>query len=233
MRLNKYLASCGLGSRRACEQLILEKRVSINGKFVLELATIVDENSDTVAVDNKTVRPTDIKTYVLLNKPKGYVTTVKDTHDRPTVLDLIKLNKRLFPVGRLDIDTEGLLLLTDDGDLAHRLLHPKYKVKKNYFVTLNKAITSDEIKKLEQGVALNDGITAPCKILINNSRNLEITLYEGRKRQIKRMFQTFNYKVVRLRRINFGPLDLSDIEVGKWRYLKKDEIEALLKFVNS
>ncbi len=231
MRLNKYLASCGVASRRNSEKLICSGRVSVNGRLVTDLSTRVDEVEDEVKVDGELVKPTTKKLYVLLHKPKGYVTTVTDPYNRPTVMDLVKIDVRLYPVGRLDVDTEGALLLTNDGELTHRLLHPKYKIKKRYVVQVQRPVAENDINKLEHGIVLEDGVTAPCEIAYHKNSDagnvVEIVLHEGRKRQIKRMFSALGYEVEELRRIAFGPLILDDLPAGKWRYLKEEETEKL------
>ena len=173
MRLNKYLASCEVSSRRACEELIKAGRVRINGKVVTELSTQIDVLIDKVEVDSNLVRLTQEKKYIVINKPKGYVTTVHDTHNRPTVMDLLPLETRLFPVGRLDLDTEGLLLVTNDGDLTYKLLHPKFKVQKTYLVKIDRPAGTDNLKRLEKGISLDDGSTAPCSIQIVDKNDIK------------------------------------------------------------
>lgn len=229
MRLNKYLALCGVGSRRACDQVIAEKRVSVNGKNVLQMGTQVDENKDLVRVDGIVVQPVRRRIYVLLNKPKGVVTTAKDERGRKTVLDLLDNRERLFPVGRLDAGSEGLLLLTNDGEMAHRLMHPRFKVTKTYRVRLTRDFVADDFAPLTAGVELEDGITAPCKarFYTDSLDRIEITLREGRNRQIRRMLEALGYRVRTLKRIQFGPLQLKGVERGKWRYLTHAEIRQL------
>jgi len=229
MRLNKYLALCGVGSRRASDKMIAEKRVTVNAKRVLQLGTLVDENKDVVRVDGKIVQPVRQRIYVLLNKPKGVVTTVKDERKRKTVLDLIDIKERLFPVGRLDAGSEGLLLLTNDGEMAHRLMHPRFKVSKTYRVRLDRNFNADDFVPLTTGVELEDGITAPCKarFYTDSFDRIEISLREGRNRQIRRMLETLGYRVRALKRIQFGPLLLKGVSRGKWRYLANTEIRQL------
>ena len=234
MRLNQYLAKCGVASRRKCDDIITSGRVGINGKTITTLGTDVNIVQDEVTVDGQVVKPVENKIYIVLHKPVGCVTSVIDTHKRPTVLDLVSINERIYPVGRLDINSEGVLLLTNDGDAAYKLLHPKYKVEKTYRVTLNKAIKKEDIIKLENGIMLEDGETAPCKINSSSrssdeAQDVVITIREGRKRQVRRMFEAVGYKVTRLCRIAFGPVTLDNLPVGKWRHLTSDEIKKLLR----
>lgn len=231
VRLNKYLASCGVASRRACEKLISSGRVTVNGQIITSLGTRVDEKHDAVAVDGKQVRPALQRVYIMLNKPSGYVTTVRDTRGRPKVMDLVPAALRLFPVGRLDIDTEGLLLLTNDGELTHRLLHPRFKVAKKYRALLDREVGSEDLAKLKKGVALADGMSAPCQVHVTPEfppgRVMELVLYEGRKRQVRRMFAALGYRVLMLRRLGFGPLALGDLPTGSWRELTAQEVAQL------
>ncbi len=229
MRLNKYLALCGVGSRRASDKVIAEKRVTVNGKIILQLGTLVDENKDIVWVDGKRVEPVRRRIYVLLNKPKGVVTTSKDERERKTILDLIDIKERLFAVGRLDAGSEGLLLLTNDGEMAHRLMHPRFKVSKTYRVRLDRNFDTDDFKPFTTGVELEDGITAPCKarFYTDNFDRIEISIREGRNRQVRRMLEALGYRVRALKRVQFGPLLLRGLERGKWRYLTNTEIKQL------
>jgi 23S rRNA pseudouridine2605 synthase len=232
VRLNKYLARCGIASRRACEEFILSGRVTVNGQMATALGTCVDEERDEVAVDGKPVRPSVEKLYIMLHKPRGYVTTVRDTRGRPKVVDLVPMASRLFPVGRLDIDTEGLLLLTNDGELTNRLLHPRFKVAKRYVAVLDREVTRDDLAKLERGVALADGMTAPCQATLvpdcpPPGRVVELILHEGRKRQVRRMCAALGYRVLVLRRVGFGPLSLGDLPSGSWRELTSEEVAQL------
>ncbi len=231
VRLNKYLASCGIASRRACEKLITNGRVTVNGQIVTKLGTRIDEEHDAVAVDGKLVRPAPQRVYIMLNKPSGYVTTVRDTRGRPKVMDLVPATLRLFPVGRLDIDTEGLLLLTNDGELTHRLLHPRFKVAKKYRALLDREVRSEDLARLAKGVALADGMSAPCQVHVTPEtppgRVVELTLHEGRKRQVRRMFAALGYRVLMLRRLGLGPLSLGDLPTGSWRELTPEEVAQL------
>jgi pseudouridine synthase len=231
MRLNKFLASAGIGSRRKCDDYIVQGKITVNGEVVKQLGVKIDEFKDTVAFDGKEVKLEKNLLYIILNKPKGIITSASDEHDRNTVLDLIPLNDRLFPVGRLDQDTTGLVLLTNDGELANQLIHPKFKFPKTYHVLLNKIVHPKDIYHFERGILLDDKKTAPCKLseirIIDNCSFLEIILHEGRKRQIRRMFDELGYEVVELDRIGFGSLTLAGLKRGEWRYLNKNEIAEL------
>jgi len=229
MRLNRFLALCGLGSRRKCESLIQGGRVVVDGNIIHSFSTTVDENKNIVTVDGKRVTPPDQFVYILLNKPIGYVTTTSDELGRKTVLDLLPDYLRLFPVGRLDKDSMGALLLTNDGSLAYQLMHPKFNVDKIYHVLLDKPITSEHIRKLQSGILLEEGITGPCavKVIQNDRKRIEITLHEGRKRQIRRMLKSLGYDVVSLVRTQFATLTLSGLKPGEWRYLTDREITDL------
>ena len=236
MRLNKYLASAGIASRRKCDDLITAGRIKVNGKVVSELGTRIDETADEVRYDNRVVKFDKQYKYILLNKPTGYVSTVKDEYRRPTVVDLVPVENRVFPVGRLDYDTSGLLLLTNDGQLTNLLLHPKYKVEKIYHVLLDKLIKPVARYHLEQGIELEGKRTGPCKIeqirVIDNCSLLEIRIREGRNRQIRKMFDAYGYRVESLDRIGFGPLTLSGLKRGEWRPLTRFEIAKLKEYMS-
>lgn len=229
MRLNKYLAWCGFGSRRNCESLIQSGRVAVDGNIIKSLGTTVDEKKVKVTVDEKPVSPPEQSVYILLNKPIGYVTTVNDELGRDTVMDLLPDCTRVFPVGRLDKNSSGALLLTNDGELAFRLMHPRFRVDKIYRVNINKPITDRHIRKLESGIFLEEGLTNRCsvKIVQQDRKKLEIILHEGRKRQIRRMLNSLGYRVLSLERIQFATLSSSTLKAGQWRYLSDQEIKAL------
>jgi len=230
IRLNKYLASCGIASRRASEKIVKAGRVKLNGKLITDLSIQVNEFKDIISVNGKIVKPVLKKIYMILNKPKGYVTTAKDERGRKTVLDLLKTDKRVFPVGRLDIKSEGLLILTNDGELAHRLMHPGFKVNKTYRVKLDRDFYPDDFAPFSAGIELDDKeITAPCKagFYADSLNRVEIKLHEGKKNQVRRMFKALGYEVKALKRVQYGPLILKDLERGQWRYLKMNEIKQL------
>ena len=234
MRLNAYLARAGIASRRGAEELIRAGRVRVNGE-VAGLATFV-EGADRVEVDGKEVGPEPL-TYVLLNKPAGVVTTARDPQGRPTVVGLVAHERRIVPVGRLDADTTGVLLLTNDGPLAHRLMHPRYEVPKRYRVEVRGQITADAVERLRRGVVLEDGPTAPARVRLlqrGAGRSVfELTLVEGRNRQVRRMGKAVGFPVVALQRVGFGPVELAGLEPGRTRPLTPKELAALRRSVAS
>lgn len=231
MRLNRYMAHCGVASRRKCDTIITEGRVKVNGKKVLQLGRVIDEINDQVELDGKPVKLTREFTYIVLNKPLETITSTEDTHRRKTVVELVEKDKRIFPVGRLDYNTTGVLLLTDDGDLTNHLLHPKFKKSKKYHVLIDKKIRPVDLHHLRNGIELDGKKTLPCKIkeirIIDNCSVLEIELKEGRKRQIREMFATLYYNVEELDRIEFAGITYKGLKQGQWRYLTKDEIDQL------
>jgi pseudouridine synthase len=232
VRLNKFLAECGVASRRKCDQLIGSGRVAVNGVVQQTLGTRIDVDADSVSVDNKPVNRKSVHSYIVLNKPAGYVTTSSDEYNRKTVMDLVRSKSRLFPVGRLDKESRGLLLMTDDGDLAYRLTHPKFHVPRVYQLRLNKPLQERDRRKLERGIALEEGMTAPCKISVRESQgsqSIQITLHQGWKRQIRRMFARVGYRVIFLKRTRMGPLHIGKLEEGLWRSLTRKEVEQLRK----
>jgi 23S rRNA pseudouridine2605 synthase len=226
MRLAKFLAHAGVASRRAAEVLIADGRVSVAGETVTDPARDVDESS-AVAVDGREVHPEPREVYAL-NKPRGVVSTARDTHGRPTVVQLVRSRRRLYPVGRLDADSSGLMLLTNDGDLAERLTHPRYGVDKVYRARVQPARVSPRaLSALREGVQLEDGRTAPARVRHPAPGILEITLREGRKRQVRRMTEAVGHRVMELERVAFGPLGLRGLEPGQSRRLKPAEVERL------
>ncbi|MBS6025191.1 MAG: rRNA pseudouridine synthase [Paeniclostridium sordellii] len=234
MRINKYIASCGVASRRKAEELINTGRVKVNGKIINELSFQVDENNDRVEVDEKLIGLEERLVYIMLNKPEGYVTTVKDQFDRKSVIDLVKdVGERVYPIGRLDYETSGLLLLTNDGDLTYKLTHPKHEVDKTYIATLKGIPTLNEMKNFEKGLYIEDYKTAPAKIKVlkkNEEKNYcvcEIKIHEGRNRQVRKMCRAINHPVMNLRRKAMGKIVLKDVEIGQYRYLTKEEIDYL------
>jgi 23S rRNA pseudouridine2605 synthase len=224
MRLNAYLASAGIASRRASEEVIRAGRVTVNGRSA-GLATIV-QPGDRVEVDGETIEPEPLA-YVLLHKPAGVVTTARDPQGRPTVVELVDHVQRLVPVGRLDADTSGALLLTNDGQLAHRLMHPRYEVDKIYVAEVEGAPGPDALRRLAEGVVLEDGQTAPAVAKSLGPGRVELTLHEGRKHQVKRMLEAVGHPVSRLHRSHYAGLDLQDLPAGRWRELSSGEIERL------
>ncbi len=226
MRLNKFLASAGLGSRRSCEQLILDGRVVVNGEKCIELATQVG-NSDSVKVDGKLVKPQSTMT-LLLNKPRGYLCTCSDTQNRRTIYDLIPANfPRLSHVGRLDKESEGLIVLTNDGDLSLRMTHPRYKIEKEYEVKLDRAFDFDLAAKMRKGIHIEGGIARAEKVARISKSLVRVILRQGIKRQIRLMFYELGYEVLDLRRVRIGSIVISDLRPGHWRLLSGREIESL------
>ncbi|SNB46040.1 pseudouridine synthase [Geobacter sp. DSM 9736] len=232
-RLQKILSQAGIASRRQAEALITAGRVRVNGAVVTELGAKADPVTDTITCDGKPVKPIGRKVYVLLYKPPGYMTTLKDPAGRPIVTDLLKgVGERVYPVGRLDYNTEGLLLLTNDGAWANSLAHPRHEVEKEYLVRIQGLPSADQIRQLEEGVVLDDGKTAPSKVRqLNSSQKnswFSITIHEGRYRQVRRMCETVGLSVVRLKRIRYGSLDLGDLRPGQYRLLSPGEAEQML-----
>ena len=235
MRLQKYLAECGVASRRKCEQYILDGKVKVNGNIVTELGTKVNKN-DIVEFQKKKVKIQDEKIYILLNKPIGYVTTVKDQFKRDTVLDLVKINKRIVPVGRLDMYTSGALILTNDGDFVNVLTHPKHEIKKTYNVTVAGKVIAEEVELLKKGVEIdNEYITKPAKVKIlkideeKNISRIQITIHEGKNRQVRKMCEAIGKKVIALHRSKIVNIDVKNLKLGTWRYLTQKEISDLKK----
>ena len=238
VRLQKVIAASGVASRRAAETMIREGHVTVNGKVVRVLGTCIDPSKDHVKIDGRHVQPSEPEVFVLLHKPPGYVTTMDDPYGRPTIADLVaKVKVRIFPVGRLDYDTEGLLLLTNNGNVAQACVHPRYHVPKTYLVKVSGVCTEEEIQNLEDGIALDDGMTAPAVIRKSGKAKanswLEITIHEGRKHQIKRMLEALGHRVMRIIRIRFGPLDLGDLPVGVSRFATDVEANALRAIVRN
>jgi 23S rRNA pseudouridine2605 synthase len=229
MRLAKYLATAGVASRRACEPMIRAGRVTVDGATVTDPAHDVSEQN-AVALDGKAVSPAapDRVVYAL-NKPAGVVSTARDPQGRPTVVTMVPQTERLYPVGRLDIDTTGLILLTNQGELAHRLTHPSFEVEKTYRAIVGGGpVHEAELRRLREGVELEEGRTAPARVRRVSADTLEITIHEGRKRQVKRMCDAVGHPARRLERVGFGPLVLGDLPRGRWRRLSDGEIEALM-----
>ena len=230
IRLQKFMAECGIASRRKCEEIILQKRVKVNGQVVTELGVKVGSN-DIVEYDGKIISKENEKVYILLNKPIGYVTTVDDQFSRDTVLDLVKVNERIVPVGRLDMYTSGAIILTNDGDFVYKVTHPKHEIEKTYNVTIKGIITKEEVEKLSNGVDIGDYITKKAKVKIlkidkeKNISRLEIVIHEGKNRQVRRMCEAIDKKVLALHRSKIGNLSVKDLKIGNWRYLKNNEIK--------
>jgi 23S rRNA pseudouridine2605 synthase len=233
LRLQKLLARAGAASRRGSEDLMSAGRVAVNGVVVTELGSKVDPACDRVTVDGIEVRLSDAPVYLALNKPPGVVTTMSDPQGRPTVASFVPTNDHpgLFPVGRLDFDTSGLLLFTTDGEIAHRLLHPSRHVEKVYRALIDGRATEAELDRIRDGIALDDGVTAPARVRSLRSSGattyVEIAIKEGRKRQVRRMFSKIRHPVIELHRVQFGPVELGGLGKGRWRQLSADEVAAL------
>ena len=232
MRLQKYLALCGVASRRRAEQMILEGKVQVNGQTIREMGVQVDEEKDTVSVEGAVVRPEAEKHYLAYYKPVGEVTTVSDPEGRATVMDKFRdYPVRLFPVGRLDYDSEGLLLLTNDGDMMNRLLHPSREVRKSYLIKASNDVTDEEIHTLRRGVMIDGKMTSPAEVRLIRKEAFDtvllVTIHEGRNRQVRKMVEAVGHQVVALRRVAFGPILLGDLPRGQWRHLTPQEISKL------
>ena len=239
VRLQKYLADCGIASRRKAEELILAGKVSVNGKVITELGVKVDSEKDEIKFNGRLVKNTKTDfVYVLLNKPIGYVSTVVDQFDRDTVLDIINIpGRRLVPVGRLDMYTSGALILTDDGDFVYKVTHPKHEIDKTYTVTVIGIVTDEEVQKLRDGVIIDEEYkTKPAKVKIlktdteKNQSRLEITIHEGKNRQVRKMCEAVGRKVIALHRSKIGNVKVNEMKIGTWRYLKPNEVEAILNY---
>ena len=237
VRLQKYLAASGVASRRKSEELILGGKVSVNGKKVTELGTKIDPEKDEIKYNGKLIKNDNQSfVYVLVNKPIGYVSTVVDQFDRETVLDLINIpGRRLVPVGRLDMYTSGALILTDDGDFVYKVTHPKHEIEKTYTVTVIGIVNNEDVQKLRDGVIIDEEYkTKPAKVRIlktdeiKNQSRLEITIHEGKNRQVRKMCEAIEKKVIALHRSKIGNVKVNDMKIGTWRYLKPEEIKSIL-----
>jgi 23S rRNA pseudouridine2605 synthase len=242
-RLQKALAHAGIASRRACEELIRQGRVQVNGQVVTEMGTRVDSARDEIRVDGRPLSSAEPHVYIVLNKPRGYLSTTRDSHGRPTVLDLFAIEARVYPVGRLDMDSEGLLLLTNDGALTQRLTHPRYDHEREYWVLVDGYPNERVLRRLQRGVEVEgeklqaDEVTVlrgPHKRRepVANGIWLKVVLHQGHKRQVRRMCAAIGHPVRRLIRVRFGPLHLGRLEPGQWRHLSHSEIMALQKEAN-
>ena len=234
IRLNKHLAQAGVASRREVDRMIVEGRIKVNGQVVQALGYKIDDQKDRVEVDGKRVERKEGMVYLIINKPPGFLVTMKDPLRRPTVQQLLPaLKKRVFPVGRLDYDSEGLLLLTNDGELAHRLLHPRFKIQKTYLAEVKGIPALTQIARLEKGIYLDGKRTAPArfeKLRGGFKKSLfKVEIHEGRKREVRRMFEVIGHGVLHLKRIGFGGVKLGSLGLGKWRFLARREVDILKK----
>ncbi len=234
MRLQKYMAACGVASRRKAEEIILSGNVTINGKKITELGTQVDENKDEVRLQGKLLNLEGKKVYLMLNKPKGYVTTVTDPQGRPTIMELLpKIEERVYPIGRLDFATSGLILLTNDGDFTNHMMHPRFKIDKVYVAEVTGVPTEEKLVKMRRGLMIEEQMTAPAKVRIvevkGNRSKVEIIIHEGRKRQVRRMIKAIGHEIIELERVQIGPLGLQNLPAGACRSLTVAEITAVKK----
>ncbi|MTI70226.1 MAG: rRNA pseudouridine synthase [Firmicutes bacterium] len=232
MRLQKYMAKCGVASRRKSEKLISKGVVKVNDSTITELGFKINPEKDIVKVNNKKIKMEQKSVYIILNKPDGYITTVSDQFDRPTVLDLIKnVKQRVYPVGRLDYDTSGLLLITNDGNLTYKLTHPKHEINKTYIAKIKGIPKENELTQFRNGLKIENYITSKAKIKILNrykdSSLVEIIIHEGKNRQVRKMCDKIGHPVIWLKRIALGKITIDNLEKGKWRYLNDKEINYL------
>ena len=234
VRLQKYIAMCGAASRRKAEELIEAGRVRVNGKPVREQGVKVEIGADKVVLDGRELSLNTKKYYIMLNKPAGYISAVHDQFDRPTVVDLLseEIKTRIFPVGRLDYETEGLLLLTNDGDFTYRVTHPKFELGKTYIATVGAGLTVSGINALRRGVKLEEFKTSPADVEILDAEagktRIKITIHEGKNRQVRRMFEAIGVRVLHLQRVSVGTVELGNLPLGRWRHLTSHEINYLL-----
>lgn len=238
-RLQKLLAAAGVASRREAEELIRAGRVAVDGQVVTELWTKADPDTVTVSVDGRRVALHPDKVYVLLNKPRGYTSTTQDPHAKRVIVDLVKdIDAALYPVGRLDVDTEGLLILTNDGDFTYRITHPSHQVPKTYRADVRGLVAEQTAHHLATGVVLDDGITAPARVrligvdTLREKSVVELTIHEGRKRQIRRMLDTVGHPVIRLTRTKLGNLTVGNLRPGEWRFLRPEEVDELVRMAS-
>ena len=235
IRLQKYIADCGITSRRKAEELIKQGKIKVNGQIVHELGTKINPQKDIVLYQNEKIKQKQKNVYILLNKPIGYVTTVKDQFERPSVLDLVKVKQRVVPVGRLDMYTSGALILTNDGDFVYQVTHPKHEIDKTYTVTIKGIVTEQDVELLKNGVKIEEYTTKPAKVKIlktdleKNSSRLEIIIHEGKNRQIRKMCEAVGYPVLALHRSKISGIGVKDLPLGKWRFLSKQEVERILR----
>ncbi|MGL4450691.1 MAG: pseudouridine synthase [Sarcina sp.] len=230
-RLQKYMARCGVASRRKCEEIILSGAVKVNDIAINELGTKVDPVTDIVMVNNKVIRLEENKVYIMLNKPEGYITSNNDEKDRKTILDLVKVQERIYPIGRLDYDTSGLLFLTNDGDIYNKIIHPRKNIDKTYIAKVKGIFSEEEMNKFRNGVNIGGYITSDAKIktlqVFSDASLVEIRIHEGKNRQVRKMCSVLNHKVITLKRVAIGKLNINELEKGKWRHMTPHEIDYL------
>jgi 23S rRNA pseudouridine2605 synthase len=236
IRINKHLAHCGVASRRKADAIVLSGRVTVNGVVVTTLGQMIDETADDVKVDGVAISPAESHHYLVLNKPAGVVTSLSDPHHERTVMDLVAgVKARVYPVGRLDLDTEGVLLFTDDGELAHRLTHPRYGIQRVYHARVKGEMPRSSLEQFARGITLPDGAVGRADVTLEKTyqgySSLILTMTEGRKREVKHLCKAVGYPVVRLVRKSFAGIDCGDLQVGRWRYLTPAEISRLKRLV--
>ncbi|MBN2287480.1 MAG: rRNA pseudouridine synthase [Tissierellales bacterium] len=231
MRLNKYISNSGYTSRRKADELVFDKKVTVNGVIVTEPGMQIDPEKDMIEIDHVKISLEQPLIYIMLNKPPKFVSTVKDQFERPSVIDLIGLDQRIYPVGRLDYDSQGLLLLTNDGDITYKLTHPRHNVSKTYIAKIDRIVDETTLQKIRNGVYIDNYRTRPCQVnVVNQSDNfseIRVSIMEGRNRQIRKMFEKFGYNIVALERIAIGDISIGNLPLGKWRYLTEKEIGYL------
>lgn len=230
-RLQKYMSESGVASRRKSEELIVSGRVRVNGVIIQELGYKIDRETDKVYVDNELISLVEHNLYIALNKPEKYISTVKDDRGRKTILDLVKVKERIYPIGRLDYDTSGLILLTNDGDVYNRVIHPRQEINKVYIAEIKGVPSNEEIQRFCEGVDIGGYITAKAKFnIIKDTQNgciAEIIIHEGKNRQVRRMCEAINHPVITLKRKSIGDIKLDDLKLGKWRHLTDSEVSYL------
>lgn len=230
-RLQKYMARCGVASRRKSEEIITSGKVKVNNTIVTELGFKVDGDTDSVEVDGKLIKPEEKKLYIALNKPEGYISSVSDEKGRRTIMELVEVDERIYPIGRLDYDTTGLILLTNDGEIYNKIIHPRMEKNKVYEAIIEGFISSDEINKLETGIDIGGYITAPAKVKVvaenRTSTEVEITIHEGKNKQIRKMFEAVEHNIIRLKRISIGEIKLGNLTEGLWRNLTQEELDYI------
>ncbi|MEK7249741.1 MAG: pseudouridine synthase [Bacteroidota bacterium] len=230
IRINRYISMCGVASRRKADELVLEGKVEVNGRVMTDLGTKINPHRDKVFVNGKQVAQVHDNIYLVMNKPKDAITTLSDEKGRTTVMSLVKSKQRVYPSGRLDRNTTGVLLLTNDGDFANRLMHPKFEIPKSYQVTLETALTQEHAAQLRKGTKLEDGKTAPAEVYIipgGKGKEVGIVIHEGRNRQVRRMFESLGYEVKKLDRVAYGPITREGLSKGETRSLTKSEVRRL------
>ena len=230
-RLQKYMASCGVASRRKCEEIILEGKVKVNGMVVTELGIKVNPLNDEIEYNGKIITKEEKKVYIMLNKPEGYISSVKDEKGRATILDIVKVEERVYPIGRLDYDSSGLLLLTNDGEIYNKIIHPREELTKKYIAVVKGEVTNKDIDLFKKGIDIGGYVTAPAELKIisydKDISTIEIGIHEGKNRQIRKMCAAINHEVLSLKRISIGELKLGYLKRGEWRELRAEEIEYI------